>query len=123
MKAPTFQEQGMGESTVVAAFVTLMVRVAEGQGVPRREVLRRSGISEDMLADPDGRVPFEKLMVIWDVLAEDRGALLLGRHLLAVEDLADLLHWFASSGSAAASSAGNRPVEARAPRAPADPPA
>src|SRR5574338_522706 len=61
------------DSTVVAAFVALMVRVAEMYGARRDDILARAQIREDMLADPDGRIPFESLMVIWDILAERPG--------------------------------------------------
>jgi AraC-like DNA-binding protein len=85
----------MSDSTVVAAFVGLMVKIAEGFGVARAEVLRRSQLDEDMLADPDGRVPFENLMTIWDLLSErpgyDRFGVNLGR--MAVHTQMGVLGW------------------------------
>ncbi|NVB78337.1 MAG: AraC family transcriptional regulator, partial [Kofleriaceae bacterium] len=56
---------------------------------PRAEVLRRSELTEDMLVDPDGRVPFEKLMLIWDVIADrpgfDRLGVTFGRNVVHTE--------------------------------------
>src|SRR5829696_6587323 len=48
----------MPSESVVATAVTALLDFAESKGAPRRLLMDRARLTDDLLGDPDGRVPF-----------------------------------------------------------------
>jgi AraC-like DNA-binding protein len=59
--------------TMPATVTSFLVEVATRVGLAREDLVAHAGIAEAALADPDGRVPFEQHMRIWDRIAASEG--------------------------------------------------
>ena len=70
------------ELTSLARVHLLLVRHAERQGIGREELLRLAGLSEDLLEDPDARLPSTGVLRLWQLLAGRLRDPALGVHLL-----------------------------------------
>jgi AraC-like DNA-binding protein len=58
----------------IAATSTLaMVRAAEARGVRTADVLRKAGVTRELLETPDTRLPAPAVMAVWEVLRERTG--------------------------------------------------
>src|SRR5262245_34552722 len=55
--------------SVPATLTSLLVNAASMAGLARDDLLRHAGLSDASLADPDGRIPFDQHMRIWDLIA------------------------------------------------------
>ena len=49
--------------------VSRLLLAAQSRGLERSELLRRSGLSEDQIDDPDRRVPIDKTIRLWRAIA------------------------------------------------------
>lgn len=59
--------------TIAVTSTLAMVRTAEARGVRTADVLRKAGISRELLETPDARVPAPAVMAIWEALRERTG--------------------------------------------------
>jgi AraC-like DNA-binding protein len=65
----------------VARVPLAILHYAEGLGLDRGKILRMAGLGEEDLADPDGRVPLERLVATWQATASLTGDERLGLHM------------------------------------------
>ncbi len=78
------------ELTSLARVHLLLVRHAERQGIGREELLRLAGLSEDLLEDPDARLPSTGVLRLWQLLVGRLRDPALGVHLLEGVQLREL---------------------------------
>ena len=78
------------ELTSLARVHLLLVRHAERQGIAREELLPLAGLSEDLLEDPDARLPSTGVLRLWQLLVGRLRDPALGVHLLEGVQLREL---------------------------------
>src|SRR5687768_12312003 len=71
-------DDGGGRGTVLAALVQGNLHAAGGFGFDVDALQRAAGLAPEALADPDGRVPFERHVALWEAISADPRALSFG---------------------------------------------
>jgi AraC-like DNA-binding protein len=56
----------------------MLLHYAEQQGLDRAVLLVKSGLTEDIIADPDGRIPTKQMVRLWQTLIDELDDPLLG---------------------------------------------
>jgi AraC-like DNA-binding protein len=65
---------GFGSETVLAAFTQMLLRVGEMAGASREAMLQHARLTEEEVADPDGRVLLDKQAAIWESITQQTPA-------------------------------------------------
>jgi len=63
--------QTSGATTLLAPMLAMHVEAARAYGLPADELARAAGIDDAALRDPDGRVPLELFIRLWELISED----------------------------------------------------
>jgi AraC-like DNA-binding protein len=58
-------------SSVMAAMVAGQLTAAAAFGLPAAQLARAAGLREEDLSDPDGRIPFERCVSLWEAIEAD----------------------------------------------------
>src|SRR5512145_817139 len=66
---------GAAQGTVLTALVLGNLHAAESFGFDGQALRRAAGLTGPMLEDPDGRVPVERYVVLWEIIERDPRAL------------------------------------------------
>ncbi len=63
-----------GATTMLAPLLAMHVEAARAYGLPADDLAKRAGIRDADIRDPDGRVPFEQFVRLWELISESPGA-------------------------------------------------
>lgn len=63
--------QTEGATTMLAPMLAMHLEAARHYGLPADDLARRAGIAEADVRDPDGRVPLEQFVRLWELLSEE----------------------------------------------------
>lgn len=80
----------MPSHSVVATAVTALIEFAVSKGAPRRELMDRARLSDDLLKDPDGRVPLACLIDLMKAGQELTGDPALALHFGEAVDVSEI---------------------------------
>src|SRR5262245_35783360 len=69
---------GAARGTVLAALVPRNLHAAGAYGLDGDALERAAGLTPEALADPDGRVPFERYVALWEAIDAGPRALAFG---------------------------------------------
>lgn len=91
----------MPNQTVVASAVTALLDYAVSKGAPRTLLMERARLAEDLLADPDGRVPFACFVALMKAAQEMAGDPALALHFGEAVDVSVIALGGAAAGMSA----------------------
>lgn len=74
-------------SQIFSAILGGVVGFGMVQGLPRDELLEAAGVAEDDLVDPDGQVPYQSLIGVWQLLVDRFPGEALGLRYAAMQSL------------------------------------
>ncbi len=78
------------EPSIAAPFARALLELAVGKGAGRRELLERTGIDEEALADQDSRIPLARWVMLMRVGSEACGDPALALHFGEAFDIGDM---------------------------------